>query len=98
MENEQKIENCPQLEKLLDEHGRNGRNIAELGVGTNEKARVTGNPLEDEKVMGTVHVACGSNALFGGTVNVPVHLDCIILNPSLIIDGELVIEKGELLI
>ncbi|MBU7016868.1 MAG: aminopeptidase [Theionarchaea archaeon] len=93
-----KIENCPQLEKLLDDHGSLGRNIAELGVGTNDKAQVTGNALEDEKVMGTVHVACGSNALFGGTVTVPIHLDCIILNPSLIVDGTLVIEEGELLI
>ncbi len=94
----EKIENCPQLEKLLDEHGSPGRNIAELGVGTNDKAQVTGNALEDEKVMGTVHVACGSNALFGGTVSVPVHLDCIILNPSLVVDDELVIEEGELLV
>ncbi|KYK30519.1 MAG: aminopeptidase [Theionarchaea archaeon] len=92
------IENCPELEKMLDEHGERARNIAELGVGTNDKATVVGNILEDEKVMGTVHVALGNNVLFGGTVDVPIHLDCIVLHPTLEIDGELVIENGELLV
>ena len=92
------IENCPELEKMLDEHGERARNIAELGVGTNDKATVVGNILEDEKVMGTVHVALGNNVLFGGTVDVPIHLDCIVLHPTLEIDDELVIDNGELLV
>lgn len=92
------IENCPELEKMLDEHVERARNIAELGVGTNDKATVVGNILEDEKVMGTVHVALGNNVLFGGTVDVPIHLDCIVLHPTLEIDDELVIENGELLV
>ena len=92
------IENCPQLESMVDEYGEPARNIAELGVGTNDKAQVTGNALEDEKVMGTVHVALGNNILFGGTVNVPVHLDCIILNPTLHVDDDIIIEDGNLLI
>ncbi len=90
-----KIENCPELEKKLDEHGKMARNIAELGVGTNDKAQVTGNVLEDEKVMGTVHVAVGNNASLGGVVDVPVHLDCIILNPTLEVDDERIIEDGK---
>lgn len=92
------IENCPELENTLDEHGELARNIAELGVGTNDKAQVIGNVLEDEKVMGTVHVALGNNALFGGSVDVPVHIDCIVLNPTLVIDDEVVIDNGELLV
>ena len=55
-----------------------GRNLAELGVGTNERATLTGNILEDEKMLGTVHVAFGASAGIGGTVSVPVHLDCLI--------------------
>lgn len=92
------VENCPQLERLLNEYGQKARNIAELGVGTNEKAQVSGNILEDEKVMGTIHIALGNNVLFGGTVDVPVHLDCIVLNPTVEIDGEIVIDKGKLLV
>lgn len=94
----ERIENCLELEKKLDAHGAQARSIAELGVGTNDKAKVTGKVLEDEKVMGTVHVAFGNNAAFGGTINVPVHLDCILLNPTLAVDDETIIKKGELLI
>lgn len=91
------IENCSRLEEILDGYGEPGRNIAELGVGTNDKAQVTGNALEDEKVMGTVHVALGNNFLLGGIVNVPVHLDCIIVNPTLRVDDDIIIENGILL-
>lgn len=92
------VENCPKLEKVFDEHGESARTIAELGVGTNDKAEVTGNVLEDEKVVGTVHIAVGNNVAFGGTVNVPVHLDCILLNPTLEVEGGKIIDKGKLLI
>ena len=53
---------------LLDAHGPLGRNLAEIGVGTNDRARVTGNILEDEKILGTTHVAFGASAGIGGTV------------------------------
>lgn len=92
------IQNCPELVTVLDTHSKNAKNIAELGVGTNDKAHVVGNVLEDEKVMGTVHVALGNNVFFGGNVNVPVHLDCIILDPTLVVDSTPIIEKGKLLI
>jgi leucyl aminopeptidase (aminopeptidase T) len=45
------------------------RNIAELGLGCNDKAVVTGNVLEDEKVMG-MHWAYGLSEHIGGTVGV----------------------------
>jgi hypothetical protein len=43
------------------------RNVAELGLGCNDKAVVTGNVLEDEKVMG-MHWAYGLSEHLGGTV------------------------------
>ena len=55
----------------LDAHGPLGRNLAELGVGTNDRATLTGNTLEDEKILGTAHVAFGASAGIGGTVSVP---------------------------
>ncbi len=45
------------LNKLLDSAGKKARNIAEFGIGTNEKAKITGNILEDEKVISTCHIA-----------------------------------------
>lgn len=58
-----------------------GRNVAELGIGTNHAARVIGNILEDEKAYNTIHVAFGSNNTFGGTIAAGVHIDCIVANP-----------------
>jgi leucyl aminopeptidase (aminopeptidase T) len=86
------------LLELLTAHGRDGTNVAELGIGTNEKAILTGNILEDEKILGTAHVAFGASAAIGGTVQVPVHLDCVILEPTIEIDGELLVRAGELLV
>ena len=73
------------------------RNIAELGIGTNPNAIITGNVLEDEKVMGTVHIALGNNAFFGGKVNVPFHVDGVLRDPTLKVDGRCVLHRGKLL-
>jgi leucyl aminopeptidase (aminopeptidase T) len=82
--------------ELLTEHGEDGTNVAELGIGTNEKAKLTGEILEDEKILGTAHVAFGASAAIGGTVQVPVHLDCVVLEPEVNVDGEPLLRAGEL--
>jgi leucyl aminopeptidase (aminopeptidase T) len=84
----------PQFIELLLAHGRSGTNLAELGVGTNDRARLTGNVLEDEKILGTVHVAFGASAAIGGTVSVPVHLDVVVIDASLEVDGRQVLDRG----
>lgn len=86
------------LMQLLSAHGPDGTNVAELGIGTNEEAILTGNILEDEKILGTAHVAFGASAAIGGTVQVPVHLDCVILEPTVEIDGEAIVSGGDLLL
>jgi leucyl aminopeptidase (aminopeptidase T) len=86
------------LLEMVDKFGKEARNIAELGIGTNDAARLTGSILEDEKVMGTVHIALGDNISMGGKVSVPSHLDLIIKNPTLTIDGKDLIKDGKLLI
>jgi leucyl aminopeptidase (aminopeptidase T) len=86
------------LMELLSAHGEDGTNVAELGIGTNEEAILTGNILEDEKILGTAHVAFGASAAIGGTVQVPVHLDCVILEPTVEIDGETIVSGGEMLV
>ncbi|HEX6665751.1 MAG TPA: aminopeptidase [Solirubrobacterales bacterium] len=86
------------LMQLLAPHGPDATNVAELGIGTNEEAILTGNVLEDEKILGTVHLAFGASAAIGGTVQVPVHLDCVLLEPTVEIDGETITRDGELLV
>jgi leucyl aminopeptidase (aminopeptidase T) len=86
------------LMEALTAHGEGGTNVAELGIGTNEKAILSGNLIEDEKILGTAHVAFGANAAIGGTVQVPIHIDCVVMKPDLAIDGEPLIRAGELLV
>jgi len=68
--------------------------IGELGIGTNEKARITGNILEDEKALRTVHIALGMNIDMGGKVESKTHNDGIICNPTVKFDGKVVMDKG----
>jgi leucyl aminopeptidase (aminopeptidase T) len=84
----------PRFIELLLAHGELGTNLAELGVGTNDRARLTGNVLEDEKILGTVHVAFGASAGIGGTVSVPIHLDVVVVDASLEVDGQTVLDHG----
>jgi leucyl aminopeptidase (aminopeptidase T) len=84
------------LEKAIEPFGKPARNIAELGIGTNDKAKIIGNVLEDEKVMGTVHMAIGDNKSMGGQVSVQSHLDGILLKPTLEIDGQMIMKEGVL--
>jgi leucyl aminopeptidase (aminopeptidase T) len=91
-------EDGAKLLELLTAHGEDGTNVAELGIGTNEEAILTGNILEDEKIFGTCHVAFGASAAIGGTVQVPVHLDCVVLEPTVEIDGETIASSGDLLV
>jgi leucyl aminopeptidase (aminopeptidase T) len=82
------------LVEMLTAHGETGRNLAELGVGTNDQATLTGNVLEDEKLLGTIHVAFGASAAIGGTVAVPVHLDVVVLDPTLDVGDTRVVDAG----
>jgi leucyl aminopeptidase (aminopeptidase T) len=84
----------PDYLERLQRHGEAGTNLAELGVGTNDRAILTGNILEDEKILGTVHVAFGASAGIGGTVSVPIHLDVVVLEASLDVDGRPILEDG----
>jgi len=72
----------------------NNRTVAELGIGTNRAAVLNGIILEDEKVYGTVHVAFGTNASFGGTNKADCHMDGIVLKPTLYLDDRLIIKEG----
>lgn len=73
------------------------RNVAELGLGTNYKAKITGNVLEDEKAAGTFHIAFGNNRHFGGKVDVPFHVDVVIRNPTIYADKVLIMNNGKII-
>ncbi len=83
------------LEKTLEWAHENSefpwgvRRIGELGIGLNPKAKIIGSMNIDEKVMGTAHVAIGSNHWFGGTIYSIIHLDQVFSKPRIEVDGEL---------
>jgi leucyl aminopeptidase (aminopeptidase T) len=85
---------APEYLSRLTAHGEMGTNLAELGVGTNDRAILTGNVLEDEKILGTVHIAFGASAGIGGNVSVPIHLDSVVLDATLEVDGVQVLDAG----
>jgi aminopeptidase len=68
------------------EYSRNARHIGELGIGTNPNARIVGNVLEDEKVLGTVHFAIGSN--YDHDASALIHSDGIVKKPTITVDGK----------
>ncbi|NLT52478.1 MAG: aminopeptidase [Ignavibacteria bacterium] len=86
------------LKKILSQFGADGKNIAEFGIGTNYAAKLSGVLLEDEKVLGTIHIALGNNKSMGGNIDVPIHLDGVVKYPDVFFDEEIIMEKGHLLI
>ncbi len=95
----EKIRGGKQAEKLIglfEKSGRDARAVAEFGIGTNYKAKLTGMILEDEKVFGTIHVAFGNNLTMGGRISVNSHLDGLVNEPNVYFDDELIMEKGKM--
>ena len=73
-------------------------NIGELGIGLNPKAKLCGLMLEDEGAYGSVHIALGSNADFGGNTIAARHIDLIISKSTLLLDEKPVLKDGEVVI
>jgi leucyl aminopeptidase (aminopeptidase T) len=82
----------------LDAGGESGRVIAELGIGTNAAARLSGRILEDEKVVGTAHIAFGTNVSLGGANVSNVHIDGLLRRPTIELDGRPLVRDGTLVI
>jgi leucyl aminopeptidase (aminopeptidase T) len=71
-------------------------NIAEVGMGLNPYSRLTGCMLDDEGVLKTLHIGIGTNITLGGNTKASCHYDLLMWNPTLNIDGTVVVEEGEL--
>lgn len=83
-----------ELRELLDDADENARNIAEFAIGTNPDARLVGNLAEDKKRLGTVHFAVGDDESLGGSVRSNIHLDGVVLEPSVWLDDEQFLKDG----
>jgi leucyl aminopeptidase (aminopeptidase T) len=86
------------VEDVFDRDDK-ARNIAEFSLGTNPGARLIGNLAEDKKALGTVHFAIGDNRSLGGVVEASVHLDGLVLNPTVIADDKkALVVQGKLMV
>lgn len=76
----------------------NARNVAELGIGLNPKAMLAPDIYECKKRLGTAHIGLGDNAGFGygGVVHSRVHMDGLVPQITLYLDGKPVIADGQL--
>jgi leucyl aminopeptidase (aminopeptidase T) len=83
------------LSAILDRKDPGGRNFAaELALGTNPACRVIPKSREIKKRLGQAHVALGDNLSLGGTVESAIHLDIILLRPTVSLDGRIVLDAG----
>ena len=93
--------NCSDKNSKINSYFRgikNADNIAEFGIGTNYKAKIIGNILQDEKVLGTMHVAFGNNSSIGGKIYSKMHLDTVLQKPTIAVDGAVLMKNGKFLL
>jgi len=77
-----------QIEDAAAEAGDAASNLAELGIGTNVGVtELMGSVLADEKAAGTVHIAVGDDHAIGGDTEAPIHLDGVLRDPTVTVDG-----------
>tara|TARA_A100001015_G_scaffold301762_1_gene389056 strand:+ start:403 stop:1365 length:963 start_codon:yes stop_codon:yes gene_type:complete len=86
------------LKKTFYKFGPKSKVLAEIGIGLNKKAKLTGHMLTDEGSYGCIHFGFGSNFSVGGKNKVDFHLDFITKKHSLYIDEKLIIKKGKIVI
>lgn len=88
------------LRRYLEEHGDDHAWYmpAEASIGLNPKARVTGIQREDKTILGSVHVGLGRNDDVGGKIRSRLHLDGVLLRPTLEVDGRTLLRDGNLLV
>jgi leucyl aminopeptidase (aminopeptidase T) len=71
---------------------------AEASVGINRKALIRGIQREDKNIFGSMHFGIGTNIDVGGTIRSAIHLDGVLLEPTLYVDGEMRIRDGHFLV
>lgn len=97
----QRIGGSPIARKLsqhLAKFSPDCRLVGEFGIGVNDAAQISGNELEDSKVLGTIHLGLGNNLSIGGSNAGPCHVDAVVYKASVTIDGRQIVRKGRLML
>jgi leucyl aminopeptidase (aminopeptidase T) len=86
------------LRKIFKFWGTEIRQLMELGIGTNPKAQLTGNPAEDQTMLGTAHFTLGEASVENYYSLKPRFFEIIIKEPTLLLDGHLIVKNGKILV
>jgi leucyl aminopeptidase (aminopeptidase T) len=84
--------------RYLHKGGAEAKTLSEVGFGTNHRAMLTGNIIEDMKMPGVVHIGFGNNLSLFGKIYVPMHNDGTIKSATVWVDDQMLIENGQLLV
>jgi leucyl aminopeptidase (aminopeptidase T) len=91
----------PEVSRLLDMVERcddpRMANLAEVSLGLNPGGRICEVAMETESALGTAHIALGNSIAYGGTVDARAHLDCVMRDATLELDGRVVMTAGVLI-
>ena len=88
-----------QLKDIFEKFDSNAwRMASQFALGMNPDCRIIPDTKEVSKRLGTLHVAMGDNISLGGTIQSDLHIDFILLNPTVWLDGKLILENGKLFI
>ena len=87
------------LRDYLEEYGDENAYMcpAEASIGVNAKALIRGIQREDKNVMGAMHFGLGTNIDVGGSIRSKIHMDGVVLAPTLYVDGDKRMEEGRFL-
>jgi leucyl aminopeptidase (aminopeptidase T) len=87
------------LRNYLEKYGDENAYVcpAEASVGINSKALIRGVQREDKNILGSMHFGLGTNIDVGGTILSKIHMDGVILQPTLYVDGDKRMEHGRFL-
>lgn len=82
------------LSELLEISTGDKNVIAEFAIGLNPGvSQPSGDIRLDEKIYGSVHIAIGANTSFGGRNRSNLHLDLVILHPTIWLDGQMLLDQ-----
>lgn len=82
------------LSELFQKQSWKRRVLAEVGIGLNPEAELTGAMLSDEGTLGTAHLGLGSNFYVGGENLIDFHLDFVIRDASVNVDDLQIMKSG----
>ncbi len=91
-----KIVGASKAVHAMNSGGREARTLGRFGFGLNAKARAAGPHHEAEKALGCANLGFGDNQAIGGRLACGVHVECILSEVSVEVDGKAVVEKGHL--